>query len=267
LPAITLQNVEAIRALKPKRFRFSETPCVRERKEEQRHVVGLKFPSLKRLFQKDTGIETYDGPYGPFRFLTDEEKIATALRWQEQHKSLIFLRDNLDFSVAIDLNLAAPGIYTALGQAEHDAKVARKFNAIRQLVAACAGTIGIISLYGEADAICAVPPSPGKDWDLPSELAKYLSAKTGKENLSGAIKFGKDKKSVKAVALDEKWKALDAAGLRVSPDIKGKKVILLDDKYQSGTTAQFVGSRLYSAGASAVYGLFCVKTWRDTDNA
>jgi predicted amidophosphoribosyltransferase len=41
---------------------------------------------------------------------------------------------------------------------------------------------------------------------------------------------------------------------------------LIDDKYQSGTTAQFVASHLYQAGAAEVCGLFCIKTWRDTDN-
>lgn len=68
------------------------------------------------------------------------------------------------------------------------------------------------------------------------------------------------------MALDEKWKALENASLKASEKFKGKKVILLDDKYQSGTTAQFVASRLYEAGAAEVHGLFCVKTWRDTDN-
>jgi len=58
---------------------------------------------------------------------------------------------------------------------------------------------------------------------------------------------------------------LENAALKASAAFKGRKVILLDDKYQSGTTAQFVASQLYDAGASEVQGLFCVKTWRDTD--
>lgn len=176
------------------------------------------------------------------------------------------MRDNLDCSVAIDFNLASPGIYTKLGQAEHDAKASRKFTAIKELTSASAGTIEKVLFYRECDAICPVPPAPGKDWDLPTELAKYLATKTGKENLSPSAKFSKQKESVKSLSLDDKWKALENAGLRVGPDFKGKKVILLDDKYQSGTTAQFVASRLYEAGAAEVNGLFCVKTWRDTDN-
>ena len=266
MPSITLKAVEEARALKPKRFRFSEYPCVHEREQEQRHVVGLKFPSLKRLFLAETGISTFDGPYGPFRFLTDPTQIAAALAWQERYKSLIFLRDNLDCSVAIDFNLASAGIYTIMGQAEHDAKTARKFAAVKALTTACVDTIEKISFYSNADAICAVPPALGKEWDLPTELAKYVTARTGKENLSPDIKFSKKKQSVKAVALDEKSKALENARLKASNAFEGKKIILLDDKYQSGTTAQFVASRLYDAGALEVHGLFCVKTWRDTDN-
>ena len=95
-------------------------------------------------------------------FLPIRVKIKAALEWQESYLSLIFLRDNLDCSVAIDYNLASPGVYTQLGQAEHDAKATKRFSAIRELTSACVDTIGKISLYGQADAICAVPPTPEK---------------------------------------------------------------------------------------------------------
>jgi predicted amidophosphoribosyltransferase len=72
---------------------------------------------------------------------------------------------------------------------------------------------------------------------------------------------------VKALSLEQKWAALGAAGLEAKRRlVAGKRVILLDDKYQSGTTAQFAAARLQEAGAQAVLGLACVKTWRDTDN-
>ncbi len=266
MPAFTLKDVEEKRALSPKRFRFADHPAVREHKARGHHTVGLKFPSLKRLFLEETGISTLDGPYGPYRFLTDEKQIAKALAWQDRYWSLIFLRDNLDCSIALDFNLAEAGVYTRLGQAEHDAKSSRKFAAIRELAAGCVAVINTVSFYKNCDAICAVPPSPDKAWDLPTELCKFIAAKTGKENISSQVQFRKKKESVKALSLEEKWKALEKAGLRVSENVKGKRVVLIDDKYQSGTTAQFVASRLYESGAQEVHGLFCVKTWRDTDN-
>ncbi|MGH7045007.1 MAG: hypothetical protein ACREE2_01285 [Stellaceae bacterium] len=80
------------------------------------------------------------------------------------------------------------------------------------------------------------------------------------------MKFNAEKESIKALPVDEKWAALEAARLSVDNRVDGKKIILIDDKYQSGITANFLASELYRAGAVEVNGLFCVKTWRNTDN-
>jgi predicted amidophosphoribosyltransferase len=111
-----------------------------------------------------------------------------------------------------------------------------------------------------------VPPSAGKVWDLPEEIAKQVAKKSQKEDISPLVRFRKAKQSVKNLTLCEKWAALESAQLIVSASVKGRRIILIDDKYQSGTTLQFVASKLRAAGASEVLGLSCVKTWRDTDN-
>jgi hypothetical protein len=95
MPSITIKDVEAVRELSPKRFRFLDNPAVREHQARGHHTVGLKFASVKRLFEADTGIVTLDGPYGPYKFLTDPAQISAALAWQTKHESHIFLRDNL----------------------------------------------------------------------------------------------------------------------------------------------------------------------------
>jgi predicted amidophosphoribosyltransferase len=172
----------------------------------------------------------------------------------------------LDCSVALDFNLKEAGIYTALGLSEHNAKTNRDSSAIETLVHACNGVIGSISFYKDSDTLCAVPPSPDKDWDLPTEIAAQLGALCGKKNISPSVAFTVRKRSVKTLSLADKWNALEAGQLRVNAEARGRKVILIDDKYQSGTTAQFVASKLYAAGAEQVCGLFCIKTWRDTDN-
>ena len=229
--------------------------------------MGLKFPSIAKLFERKTGIGTINGVYGPYCYLTDEKQIKMALDWQKDRENLIFLRDNLDCSVALDYNLAAAGVYTTLGLTEHNAKASGDNRATETLCAACLPVINCLSPYREADAICAIPPAPGKSWDLPTEIANRMAVACGKPDISSAIKFTSRKDSVKALPLDEKWKALEAAGLQVEKAaVNGKKIILVDDKYQSGTTAQFIASKLYAAGAPEVQGLFCVKTWRDTDN-
>ena len=266
MPGFTLKDVENLRSISPKRFRFSDNASVRHHEARGHHVVGLKFPSIKRLFKLETGIDTLDGPYGPYKFLTDQAQIDAALAWQEKHRNYIFLRDNLDCSVALDFNLAGPAVYTSLGQAEHNAKASQQESAIEVLCSGCIKAVADIPFYGACELVCAVPPSPDKAWDLPSEIAKRLAISTGKKDITPEVRFNKKKQSVKLLSLQDKWKALEAAELSVSGEVKNKNVILVDDKYQSGTTAQFVACELYKAGAKEVHGLFCVKTWRDTDN-
>jgi hypothetical protein len=110
--------------------------------------------------------------------------------------------------VAIDFNLASAGCYTDMGQAEHDAKTSHNKAAIGTLVSACVDAISLLLPYREADAICAVPPSPDKDWDLPTTLAGRIGGKCGKISLSDAVEFAKKKKSLKALSLADKWSAL-----------------------------------------------------------
>lgn len=134
------------------------------------------------------------------------------------------------------------------------------------MVNRCLSAATKLALYKECDAVCAVPRSAGKVWDLPEEIAKHVAIKSQKDDISLSVRFLKAKQSVKSLALCDKWAALEAAQLVVNANIKGRKIILIDDKYQSGTTLQFIASKLYAAGVSDVLGLSCVKTWRDTDN-
>lgn len=262
---ITLKDVEALRHLTPKRCRLSDHPVVKE-KPDGTYVVGTKFHSLDRLFEAETGIATKSGPYGQYVFLSDKGQIEKALKWQETRKSLIFLRDLLDCSLALDFNFAEAGTYTKMGSAEHQAKANGDATAVSYLTHRCLSAVTKLCLYKECDSVCAVPPSPGKAWDLPEEITKRVAEKSQKANISPFVRFHKAKQSVKSLALRDKWGALESAQLVVSSNIKGQKIVLIDDKYQSGTTLQFVASKLFAAGASEVLGLSCVKTWRDTDN-
>lgn len=262
---ITRDDVELLREIHPTRRCFGEHPIIRERSNGE-YVVSTIFMSIDRLFEHDTKIRTFSGQYGPYRYLSNPETISEALAWQERHKEFIFLRDMLHCSVALDYNLASAGVYTNLGLAEHNAKMSRDSEAIRVLAEACVYAIDRITFLAEADVVCAVPPSPEKEWDLPTEIVKIVSARTGKPDISPLMQFTASKKSVKAVTIEEKWDSLEEGGLEVDKQVKGQKIVLIDDKYQSGTTAQFVAAKLYDAGATEVDGLFCIKTWRNTDN-
>jgi predicted amidophosphoribosyltransferase len=168
--------------------------------------------------------------------------------------------------LALDFNLAEAATYTKMGSAEHQAKANGDAAAVRYLTDRCLAAVTNLVLYNKCDSVCAVPPSPRKVWDLPEEITKHVAKKSQKEDISPLVRFHKAKQGVKALALCDKWGAVESAQLVVSHNIKGRKIILIDDKYQSGTTLQFVASKLFAAGASEVLGLSCVKTWRDTDN-
>ena len=43
-------------------------------------------------------------------------------------------------------------------------------------------------------------------------------------------------------------------------------MLLVDDLYQSGTTMWTLARFLKDNGAKSVYGLACVKSWRDSNN-
>jgi phosphoribosylpyrophosphate synthetase len=236
------------------------------KKADGTYVVSTKFHSLDRMFETETGILTRGGRYGPYVYLSDQAAIDKALKWQKARRRVIFLRDALDCSVALDFNLAEAAVYTEMGKAEHKAKANRDHEAVRYLIKKCLSAVIKLGLYKECDSICAVPPSPEKKWDLPTEIANQVAARSSKDNISSLVRFKKSKQSVKAIGLSEKWGALQSAQLEVNGNVKDKRIILIDDKYQSGTTIQFVASKLLEAGAIEVLGLSCVKTWRDTDN-
>jgi hypothetical protein len=265
MPPFKLADVERLRNESPKRRRFVESPDHLYANGSFR--LSFKFNSVAKLFKEETGLTTSNGPYGPWANFTAEEDIRKAKAWKSKRDKLVFLRDNLDYSVALDLNFASEGEYTDLGLAEHKAKQNREKPSVNVLCSALSDAIKTLPPYQAADAICSVPPSPEKSWDLPTEMAERIAGGCGKENLSKDIKFTEKKDSVKAISLKQKWKSLEGANLQVDPEkVKGKTIILVDDKYQSGTTAQFVAAKLYEAGAKSVLGLYCVKTWRDTDN-
>ena len=140
-------------------------------------------------------------------------------------------------------------------------------DAIKALAEHCINTITRIPLYRYADMVCATPSRPEKGFDLPSEVVSIVSDRIKKEDITGHFEFGEKKPPLKSAPLDDKWDAWDESQLIFDNiDITNKKIILIDDKYQSGTTIQYVAMKLQMAGASEVYGLSMVKTMRDTDN-
>lgn len=178
------------------------------------------------------------------------------------------MRDCLTSSIALDFNLTdSKDTHTEMGDCEARCKIQHDGQALGRIVEAMAATIRELPGYRSAPMIAAVPPRLGKTYDLPSLLSATLAKELGKIDITGSLAFNATKKQIKEIPLEDKWGAWDQAGLACSAPYQGRPdVILIDDKYQSGISAQYVGSKLREFGLGGIYGLYIVKTLRDTDN-
>jgi adenine/guanine phosphoribosyltransferase-like PRPP-binding protein len=265
-PEITLERWRAAQAQSPRRRRFSDNPVVTKRADGTWKFGAPFHESIVPLFTEETGITPRAAMYGPFCLLESVADRSAARDWQEKRQGLIFLRDLSDISLAIDFNLSSPGVYTRLGQLEHDAKVRRDQAAIKRLCTYVPEQVAGLGLYREADAVVAMPSSPDKEFVLPRLIAAAIAKRLGIVDLSSRFNFARKKPELKTLEMNERWQALEQAGLSIDFDVSGKRLILIDDKYQSGTSSTFAARILYQAGAECVYSLACVKTWRDSDN-
>ena len=75
---------------------------------------------------------------------------------------------------------------------------------------------------------------------------------------------------MKNSSVDEKGNVWESAQVSFQSNselnVKDKTVILIDDKYQSGITIQYIAMKLQQDGTCEVYGLSFVKTLSDADN-
>ncbi len=259
-----------------RRISFAYTHAGQPRRDPGPNYVGsFSVPfqeTIGPIFEKETCIELSRGQFGNFwcRIRTEEE-FARIEDWVHQQGTRIFLRDCLDLSIALDLNFPEPGAsHTALGERENRAKHRRDEKAIRYLAEALVRAIRDLSFYRDCRFIAAVPAPPDKGFHLPNILVARVAAALGLTDLTNGFSFSGTKRSIKNLPMNEKWTAWENSGLAFDTpppvDYDGSPVILIDDKYQSGTTIQFVAARMRAAGIGRIYGLCVVKTLRDTDN-
>lgn len=115
------------------------------------------------------------------------------------------------------------------------------------------------------DYVCAIPST--KDYDLPRHLAEGIARKIGKPDITEAFLFEGVKNSARKLSVHQKKRNWKNAGITyIGPSLKNKKVLLLDDNYQSGATMRYIAGLLNNHGLMAIYGLAMTKTWSDTDN-
>lgn len=278
--AISLERVLGYRESEPRRIDFVRTHsgALRRASIPNRPEILGKFTvpfaeTVKPIFEQETGLTLFPKPeFGNyFRSIPSEEEFDKIKAWIQSQGSRIFLRDCLDLSIALDRNIEDPscGAYTKCGELEHAAKETGNKDAVASLSAVCIEFVSTLPFYRDSVMIAAVPPMSEKRFDLPSAISEQIAGSVGKSNLTKHFICDNPKQTdLKDAPIEEKWAVLEATGLKLDFRIPaGSDVILIDDKYQSGTTMQFVAMKLQEAGARYVFGISLVKTLRDKDNA
>ena len=121
--------------------------------------------------------------------------------------------------------------------------------------------------YNKVDAIVAMPPSaPNKLFDLPTHLVEKLAQKRGLDNLTSQFSTTAGRAQMKDVPKAQKVDMIAGTLTATADAFSNRNVLLVDDLYQSGASANVAAMELLSAGARRVFGLFCEKTCRNDDN-
>jgi Phosphoribosyl transferase domain len=235
-------------------------------------VVDRAFPRLDRISWHEASKGTY---YTYIKSIDeeDEDRLNVFLR---RLKKILYLTKSehldpyfsseLDEAYALDFNFqqdVEPLTYTRVGQLEHDAKELQCGSAIARLARRMTKVIHDHPTLSRADIIAAAPPRPGKGFHLPDSLVEAIGV-----NLPRPVGLRIKKRGVpklRSLALDEKITTL-AGAFTLDESVRRKTVLIVDDLYQSGATLWSIARFLKDHGAREVYGLACVKSWRDTDN-
>ncbi|MBZ5592776.1 MAG: hypothetical protein LAP39_11105 [Acidobacteriia bacterium] len=136
-----------------------------------------------------------------------------------------------------------------------------------QLVEHCLAFLNEMSCYESADCVVAMPPSdPAKSYNLPRHLAGRIAEKWKREDLTEDLRTVKSRTSIKNVRLAKKLDTLLGTIKATKNVFDGKRVLLIDDLYQSGISMNYCALLLLKAGARKVFGLACEKTCRNDDN-
>jgi hypothetical protein len=269
-PQITKARVEQLKnAEGAHRISFATCHKDQPKRSDEPFIGTLNLPFSNKALEADLNLQLFRNPnyLGVWRSIRTNEEYGHIVDWIKKQGTRVFLRDCLDSSIALDFYFDDAMRRTPIGELEFACKECENLDAQAKLIDCFVKTIRSLSRYREARFISAVPPRTGKLYDLPSRIAEGVAAKLGLENLTASFAYSNIKPAIKALDVDQKWDALTNADLKFGARLSDfPSVILVDDKYQSGMTLQFVASILRAEGAGEILGLCAVKTMRDDDN-
>ncbi len=203
------------------------------------------------------------------------EPPAEVVHWGKQIGTFVGIRDTLPLSFALDYDCVdgdpAAG-HTELGETRSRAKPYGGDATPENHAAALEFVDPVVEALSKltcmhCDALIAMPPSdPDRSFNLPSIVTAKVAERAGIEDLSSAARTTTKRPSLKSVGLDEKLATIEGTIEIDASAVQGRKVVILDDLYQSGVTMNYLGAQLLAEGVEEVSGLAFVKTCRNDDN-
>lgn len=212
-----------------------------------------------------------------YTYLKDiNEKDLQKIRdWQLKMRGWVGIRDCLPISFALDFDRkdGNPELErTKIGKLREAAKPYDRspskghYEAATELAENCIAFLNKVGCYNSLDAVIAVPTSnPGKEFSLPGIIAKHIAEKWNRNDLSETVKKVRKTEQAKKIALENKLSNIKGS-IKIHSKVNGRKILLIDDLYQSGITMNYVAMLLLEQGAKKVYGLACEKTCSNDDN-
>ncbi len=271
---ITQQNFKQLYQLTPKRIYLPTANVLKKNTDNSRYYGALNFPfkeTIQAIFERDTGLKLFDNKNDIYNktsvwsSIKTEDEFNTIEKWIKAQGATVFIRSLLSSCIALDVNVDIVNeVKTEIGDLEDKAKRNRDENAISALVDLLCHKI---SANKEGFYIAAVPANKDKKFDLPTLLAAKIADKLDCVNITDNFAYKNSKQVLKSISIDDKWQELEQSNLVFERhNLANKAIILIDDKYQSGTTLHYVASKLQQAGFNTIYGLTIVKTMKDDDN-
>ena len=266
---ITLDKIKNLSSdVLTKRIHFGSTHKNALKRVEEKECQGkiiLPFEdSINPMLIKEISAPLFKSKYGNeyYRKIHSEREYTDFERFIDKYKDIVFLRDHLDISIALSMNLDENNERTELGELEYQAKYNGDQKAESSLLSLCQKQLEDLPFYKQADFICAMPCSSRGERSLPRRIADNIA---GLKNISDNVYWeSKEKKLKDAESVESKLEILEASKLAIDRKLDGKAVFLLDDLYMSGISMQYVAMKLKEVGAKWVFGLCLVKSRNNT---
>ncbi len=254
-------------ATKRVNFATSHSHALRRNEEGNGGKIVLPFrDTIEPILRNKLGKDLFSSQYGGFwRGIYSDEEYTSFEDFVKEYNQIVFLRDNLDISLALSMNYNGDE-RTPIGELEYQAKFNNNEEAEEELIEVCNEWIEKLPFLKEADYICAMPSSDPEEGSLPHRIVASLEA-FDFEDISDSITWTSKTRSIKdARSPEEKLEILEESGLQISEelDLKRKTILLFDDLYMSGISMQYVAMKLKEAGARRVFGLCTVKSRSNT---